>query len=617
MFRSQLFWRLYAGYVVIILMSTLIVGMLMSRQVEESSLKEIQHTLAMSTELLAEVAKPTLQHVSQTLSESSYQASLQERIIYLGKNTDSRLTAIDRHGKVVADSQEHPHKMDNHNARPELIEARKQGFSTVSRFSQTLQQKMIYRALNVMDDERLIGFVRVSLPLNHIDKKLVQLKLNVLFGTGIAAMAALILGFFFANRFLSPLVKMTEVADSISKGDYDRRVNVRQNDEMGLLAKAVNRMALSSSQRMEEITRDRNRLAEIFTGMVEGVIYVDEGQHIQHINQAGAEMLSLAMPDCLNKRIWECVHIQEVISSVEQALSSAKVVKTQFNKVHESTASNKSGTVMNIYSAPLLNESGQSIGAVIVLNDISELAHLELIRRDFVANASHELKTPITAIRGLTETILDDEQMLPEMRQRFTEKINAQSKRLSSLVTDLMTISRLESDEREQVFQTIDFKRLVKRSINTTKNACQEKHLRLSTTLCDEEIHVEADEQALSQLVDNLLDNAVKYTPENGAVTLDMKLSQAHDGQTSVLLSVKDTGIGISLQYQKRIFERFYRVDKARSRDLGGTGLGLSIVKNIAEQHGGSIQVQSYLGKGSAFTVSLPLSPPSSPRCFA
>jgi len=593
--------------VVIILISTLIVGLLMSRQVEESSLKEMHHTLAMSSQLLAEVAKPTLQHVSQTLSESPYQTSLQERIIYLGENTDSRLTAIDRHGKVVADSQEHPNKMDNHNTRPEMVEARTQGFSTVSRFSQTLQQKMIYRALNVMDGERLIGFVRVSLPLNHIDKKLTQLKLNVLFGTGIAAAAALILGFFFANRFLSPLVRMTEVADSISKGDYERRVKVKQNDEMGLLAKAVNRMALSSSQRMEEITQDRNRLAEIFTGMVEGVIYVDEGQCIQHINQAGADMLSLSMPDCLNKRIWECVHIQEVISSVEQALSSAKVVKTQFNKVHESAVLHKSGTVMNIYAAPLLNEKRQSIGAVIVLNDISELAHLELIRRDFVANASHELKTPITAIRGLTETILDDDEMQPEMRQRFTEKINAQSKRLSSLVSDLMTISRLESDESEQTFQIIDFKSLVKRSINTTKNACQEKHLRLSITLCDEELQVEADEQALNQLVDNLLDNAVKYTPENGAITLDMKLGQAYDGKASVLLSVKDTGIGISLQYQKRIFERFYRVDKARSRDLGGTGLGLSIVKNIAEQHGGSIQVHSHLGKGSTFIVTLPL----------
>ena len=425
-------------------------------------------------------------------------------------------------------------------------------------------------------------------------------------GICLGAAAALLLGFIFANRFLSPLVKMTEVADSISKGDYNRRVTVNQNDEMGLLAKAVNRMALSSSQRMAEITQDRNRLAKIFTGMVEGVIYVDQDQRIQHINQAAADMLFLSFPNCLNQRIWELVRIQELTSAVETALSRGEIVKSKLSKIEESEVSNFSGAEINIYVAAMLDDQEQSIGAVVVLNDVSELAHLERIRRDFVSNASHELKTPITAIRALTETILDDEDMPAETSRRFTEKIAAQSLRLSALVSDLMTISRLESNESEDAFQLIDYKALVKRSIKTAALSCQHKELLLKSQTCQVRFQVNGDEQALSQLLDNLLDNAVKYTPEQGEISLDLSLDDLN-GEPVVIVKVSDTGIGINAQNQARIFERFYRVDKARTRDLGGTGLGLSIVKNIAEQHGGSVSVKSRLGGGSTFTVILPI----------
>jgi len=607
MFRSQLFWRLYAGYVVVILISTLIVGVLISKQVEHTSLIEIEHSLAMNSELLVEVVKPTLQHLSQTSIDSPYQSALHARILNLGSLTQSRLTVITQQGKVVADSQEDPRKMDNHLTRPEIISAGKQDYATASRLSLTLQQNMLYLARAVYDEQRVLGFVRLSLPLTSIDHKLAELKLNVFYGICFAAVAALLLGFFFANRFLSPLVNMTEVADAISKGDYDRRIHIDQNDEMGRLAKSVNRMALSSIQRMEEITQDRNRLAKILTGMVEGVIYVDEKQRIQHINQAAEAMLSLRRSECINARIWEQVRIQEINVAVEQALESGQAVKTNINSKASGDAISESAVVMNIYAAAMLNDEGRSIGVVVVLHDISELAYLERIRRDFVANASHELKTPITAIRALTETILDDEQMLPEVSRRFTEKISTQSIRLSALVTDLMTLSRLESNESESNYVELDFKALVGRSVTAANIACEEKRINLSSDLCKEHLLVKGDDQALSQLVDNLLDNAVKYSSEGGKVRLELSINAVKEADKTVVLKVSDTGVGISPQYQTRIFERFYRVDKARSRDLGGTGLGLSIVKNIAEQHGGSVSVHSRLGSGSTFTVILPL----------
>lgn len=595
MFRSQLFWRVYTGYVSIILIFTFIVGILVSRQVAENSLQEIHHSLAVRSELLAEIAKQSLRNPLNT--------SLQETIVKLGSNTQSRLTVITVSGLVIADSQESPENMDNHLQRPEIIDAASKGFATISRYSQTLQQQMLYRALPVWEDnqvtenKQIIGFVRVSLPLNIIDKKLSQLRLIVVFGAGVAAVAALLIGFYFSKRFTTPLTKMTEAAEAISKGDYDRRISINQQDEIGKLANAFNRMARSSAQRLEEITAERNRLSMIFSGMVEGVIGVDHNQKIIHINQAAAKLLNLSMTHCINKPIWEEVRIPEINNALEHAIKIQGVFKAQMRQ-----PSVTGELVVDIYAAALSNDEGEPLEAVVVLHNISKLGNLARMRRDFVANASHELKTPITAIRGLTETILDDPEMESETRQRFIEKVHTQSLRLSALVTDLMTLSRLESDESETTFQSFDLADVTRQSVSAALSICQEKQLTLTREIVEEEITVTGDEQTMMQLIDNLVDNAIKYTPLGGDILVKLSKDKEH-----AQLIVKDSGIGISPRYQQRIFERFYRVDKARSRELGGTGLGLSIVKNITEQHGGTVSIESQPGSGSTFIVTLPL----------
>ena len=605
MFRSRLLWRLYAGYVSIISISTLIVGTLVSQQVTENGLNEIHRSLAVRTQFLAEIAKDSLQDHSlqdQSLQDHSQQnlnsSSLQQIVVRLGNNTESRLTVIANSGKVVADSKELPMNMDNHGQRPEIIDAKANVAATISRFSQTLQQQMMYRAQQVTANQITIGFVRVSLPLSTIDEKLKQLRVIVLFGASLAAAAALILGFYVAKRFSAPLIQMTEVAEAISQGDYDKRITVRHRDEIGQLATAFNRMAKNSEQRMAEITADHKRLAMVFSGMVEGVIGVDHHQKIIHVNQAAAKLLELSMTTCLNKPIWEQVRIQEITNALEQALETREVVKTQMRRPSETD-----DLVVNINAAILSNEAGEVTGAVIVLHDISELDRLERIRRDFVANASHELKTPITAIRGLAETILDDADMEVDVRHSFIEKINSQSLRLSQLVTDLMTLSRLESDQNAPNEQQVDLTEIVRRSTSNVKTVCDERQLTLTVQIDQKDkISIFGDMQALSQLTDNLIDNAIKYTPSGGTITVSLK-----NEENEVQLSVTDTGIGISHHYQQRVFERFYRVDKARSRELGGTGLGLSIVKNIAEQHGGSISIKSQQGSGSTFRVVFPI----------
>jgi two-component system phosphate regulon sensor histidine kinase PhoR len=593
MFHSRLLWRLYSGYAAIIVISVLVVGILLSRQLEENTLKEIQDSLSVRSALLTEIARDSLLTASTANSNSSFQSALTK----LGNSTASRLTVIAADGHVIADSQEQPQAMDNHLQRPEIIDAMANGTGVASRYSQTLQQMMMYRAVAVSEDQQLTGFVRVSVPLTTVDSRLAQLRSIILLSAGIVAIAALLLGLYFVRRFTDPLQRMTEAAEAISQGDYDRRIDLSQKDEVGTLAAAFNRMAKTSAERMDEIILERNRLSSIFAGMVEGVIDVDQHQKIVHINQVAADLLELSIDDCLDQPIWEQVRVTEIIAALEQTLNKSDIVKAQMRRPTEGD-----DQVVNIYAAALHNEGEELIGAVIVLHDISELDHLERIKRDFVANASHELKTPITAIRGLTETILDDSKMPEETKHDFIKKVYVQSLRLSSLVTDLMTISRMESDHQEKNFDSFDLVEVAKRSVAASEEITKEKQLDLKLELPAIAMNIKGDYQAISQLVDNLLDNAIKYTDMAGTILISIR-SENRD----VVLTVKDSGIGISPQLQQRIFERFYRVDKARSRELGGTGLGLSIVKNIAEQHGGSVSVESQPGLGSTFCVTLPL----------
>ena len=616
MIKSRILWRLYAGYVAIILISTTIVGLLVSQQVTSNGVVEIQKSLIIQSEMLAELSREPL----SSNVDSERLLELQQTIRLLGEKSGSRLTVVRPDGKVIADSREAPQNMNNHSQRPEIVGARISGYSTSTRFSETVNQTLSYLARRVDLGDAIIGFVRVSIPIDEIEQKAKQLRWLVLLGAMTSALAALVLGFYFAKRFTDPLRSMTEIAEAISQGDYERRLSVVNKDEIGTLAEAFNRMARSSAERVLEITNERNRLANILSSMVEGVIGLDAERRVVHANDAAKKMLgqgdlalelnALETNSHTNDRTdgadqrgefpqvdltWEDLRIPEVIEATEHAFETAQVVKVQVRR-----AGTNHDLIVDVQVSPLLT-GGQVTGALIVLNDISEVASLERVRRDFVANASHELKTPITAIRGLTETMLDDPEMDDETKERFVKRINAQSMRLSGLVSDLLTISRLESDHTERSSNEFELLQLVKRSLAAVEPACLEKGLELAFESDGKPCLFSGDLQSLTQLVDNLMDNAVKYTPSGGDITV--RLNQVNG---LIQFEVEDTGIGIELQAQQRVFERFYRVDKARSRDLGGTGLGLSIVKNIAEEHNGTVTLDSEPNQGSKFIVQFP-----------
>ena len=594
MVRSQFLWKLYLAYALLIVIFTGVVGFLIGHQIEEDSLQEVEKALLARASLLEEIALPLLQ--------GSRASDLQPRVRSLGHRIGTRLTVIRADGVVLADSDEDPAKMDNHGNRPEILAALSHGKGTARRHSDTLGTDMMYLALPVRDAApSRLGYVRTSLSLSILDQRLGHLRSIVVFGALFAAIVALVLGFLFARRFVGPLSSMTRVAESMADGNYDQRLLVTRRDEIGRLGEALNGLAKSCGDRMVTIETDRAKLSTILAGMVEGVVAIDPDERVVHMNEAAGKMLEASPDESIGKPIWEVTRIREVSEILSDTLKEGGEIK---RGVHLSASPVDS--FVSLHSSPLRNEGKKAAGAVVVLYDISELQRSEIVRRDFVANVSHELKTPIAAIRGLVETVIDDEQMPEETRARFLAKVRYQSMRLSSIVTDLLTISRLES-EGGAITETVDLCDTVQASAEALVATAEEQGIDVRVELPDERVYVLGDAEALGQITSNLLDNALKYTPRGGNVWVRLRQEESY-----AVIEVEDTGVGIAAPDRERIFERFYRVDKARSRELGGTGLGLSIVKNIALAHNGNVMVESTPGVGSTFRVLLPLDPAGS-----
>ena len=587
MFRSRFFWKLYAGYVVLVVLAVATVGVLVARRVSQDSLREVEASLYARAALLREIAALSLEEPTV----------LQQRVQSLGASAETRLTVIAAGGVVIADSDEDPAVMDNHGTRPEVLDARDRGSGMSTRFSRTVAAPMTYFALPIHIGGELVGYVRAALPLTVVDERVAAVRRVVLTGGLLATAVALLLGLVVARGVTAPLVSMTEAAESIAGGRYSSRVVSTSSDEVGTLAGAFNRMAAELENRLATISEDRAKLLTILSGMVEGVIAVDKERRIVHLNASAARILDVSPSRSLGAPLWEVTRVLKVNDVIDETLRDAKEVTGELHLQQGSA-----DRILELHSAPLHDGDGKLTGAVLVLHEVTTLRRLETVRQDFVANVSHELKTPITAIRGLIETVVDDSDMPSDTRTRFLERVRDQSVRLSSLVTDLLTLARLESAEGMFKLERIDLRELVLRSVNNLRPSAEEHRIAIDAEVPETTAWVTGDAEALELVLNNLLDNALKYTQPGGSVWMRLRA----DRETA-LLEVEDTGIGIASEHCDRIFERFYRVDKARSRELGGTGLGLSIVKHICMAHEASISVESEPGVGSTFRVTIPL----------
>jgi two-component system phosphate regulon sensor histidine kinase PhoR len=588
MLGSRFLWKLYAGYAVVIVLTALLVGVLVVRGFDRDLTEQIQNSLHSEALLLQDVAAPYV--------DAPRDSAFQHRVWVLGSRADTRLTVISADGRVLADSREDPSAMDNQRNRPEIVAALTKGVGVAKLFSSSVGGTAMYVAVPVMKDGAVAGFVRVAKPLLALEQRRGAVRGMVLLGTAVAVLAALLIGLLLARNYTRPLIDMTAAARGVAAGDY-RPVRADRKDEIGELAGALNAMTAQLKSQIDTITADRNVTFAILASMVEGVVAVDRDDFVVHVNSAAEAILGIDATSAKGRRIWEVTRVVEVGAALNDAMTEGRVHVSEAR-----IAKPQNDQVIQFIGSPLKNAAGERVGAVLVMHDVSDLRRLEDVRRDFVANISHELKTPLAAIRGLVETLIDDQAMDTTTHQRFIEKIHDQSLRLTSLVSDLLTLSRLESDQGGVQFEPIDLREAVAESYRAQVHVAESKGVDMAARVSDGPIMIEGDGEALRELVDNLLSNAIKFTPEKGRV--DMRLGT--EGPNAVL-TVEDSGIGIAPEDQGRIFERFYRVDKARSRQLGGTGLGLSIVKHVALAHGGNVSLKSAPGRGSTFRVQIPL----------
>jgi two-component system phosphate regulon sensor histidine kinase PhoR len=598
MLRTSFFLKLLGSYVALVIVTASIFGFYQQRKIERDANKAVERRLRDHAELLRALAAPYFEgRDSKDEMRRCVQAA--------GESLRTRFTVIDARGEVLVDTD----LPADQSALSEsevayLLDAVRKVSGAVSGY-EGLNRRFSYLALPLKQKPEkesdagpeAVHVVRAAVPRRDLEGSLSDLRVNILMSAGVAVLIAGLLGLFVARRVSRPLHEIQRAATGVASGNYEARASVRSADEFGALSQSFNIMVRELGRRMETITTDRNKLLTILGGMVEGVIAIDQDERVLHINRIAARWLQTTADGSIGRLIWEVTRKAEVCAALGQAMESG-------DEVHDEIVlpDSREDQILELVAAPLVDSKGENAGAIVVLHDVTRLRKLEVVRSDFVANVSHELKTPLTVIRGAVETMLEDGSEMPEaIRERFLTKVMTQSNRLSSLVSDLLVLSRVEAPNASHEFDDVDLKLIVQESLRGLQPVAEKKAIRVSSELPEASIIISGDPEALRQVADNLLDNALKYSGAGTRVTARLQIRDQR-----IRFEVEDTGIGIAPQDRERIFERFYRVDKARSRELGGTGLGLSIVKHIVLAHNGEIGVESQPGQGSTFWIEFP-----------
>lgn len=521
-------------------------------------------------------------------------------LLALGKETDFRFTVINAEGNVAADSVTGLQDIGSHSDRPEIKQARKTELGFSSRFSNTLQQPMLYLAIpyrasrstqNASDQQ---GYIRVAAPSAAINNSILQLQRSLWTFAIILGLATATLMAIFANRAMRPLGKFSEAARSIGSGKLVQPVlDPGEKLEWSELSDAFVQMQKEITLREGQLRESNQRLQTVLSSMIEGVISTDGDGRISLANKAALRMLSFAQADVINRELLEVIRYPELRLAIEESRSDHSTAKAEFETL--------SPTRRTIRARATYLPDEPDHGVAIVLHDVTELRALENMRRDFVANVSHELKTPLASIKAYAETlrlgaIHDDQKNI-----QFLDQIETQAELLNLQIQDLLEIARIESGSAAFKIETVEVNSLCKRSVKHLLPQALQRDVKLVFDSENETLNADAEANGVVTIVNNLISNAIHYTPAGGQVTVKTRL----DGESSII-EVTDTGIGISQEHQTRVFERFYRVDKARSRDLGGTGLGLAIVKHLTQSLGGQVELESQIGKGSTFRICLP-----------
>jgi len=544
---KKISWKLFFTYIIIIIICVTFTGILAIISLRNFYINHLSSNLKSNATLVANILGDDL--FTNNLSQIKLKTK------DLGKELETRITIIDINGIVLGDSEKDPALMENHADRPEIKEALQGKIGNSVRYSSTLEIDMLYIAIPIVKNNQTLGIVRLSLPLTEVNENISNLHKIIILATAIALAIASIIS---------------------------------------LIISLTNLMSEELENKIRIISEDKDKMRVVLSGVIEGIVAIDKEGRIILFNHALKNMIDCSSDIVLGKFHWEIIRNNQLNELLKEALQKGQAL------TREITLFSPQEKIFHASANPL-TEKNKVWGAVVVLNDITEIKKLEKMRSEFVANVSHELRTPLTSIQGFVETLKEGAINNPEKAQYFLDIIEKQSNRLNNLIEELLQLSKIESQEIAMNLQSINLRDLIDKTILEFKEKIDQKEQQVKINISPQLPLVKADPEQIEVVFRNLLDNAIKYTPNRGKISIS-----ALEKAENIYIEVADNGIGISAEHLPRIFERFYRADKDRSRKLGGTGLGLAIVKHIVQANQGTIGVESKPGKGSKFFFTLP-----------
>jgi two-component system phosphate regulon sensor histidine kinase PhoR len=576
--KNSLFSKVFGGYLVIICILLLFIPFISFKLIRTYYVNTL-------TENLKNIAITTSPQIVSFLEKQRFQ-ELDGFLKNLTGKINARVTVIDKVGTVLADTEKDPSVMENHKIRPEVVDALSSGVGKSMRLSVTLEEKMLYVALPIDKNGTVLGVVRMSIPLKQVNSLLRDLQARILLGIAIVTLLSIGIAFFLSRGLSKPVDTLASAAKSLAKGNFDTRVYLQTSGELKGLETSFNEMAGRMEGLFGNLSRKNEELDTIVSSIQEVLVVLDKDGRIKLTNESFRKTLN--NEDVRDKFYWEvmrCPDFSELIRKVTEERKH-RSEEIEFRDKHY------------LCSVTFLSSKQEM---VVVLYDITDLRNLERVKKDFIANISHELRTPLTAIKGFVETLEEEEDI---KNVQYLEIIKRHTDRLMNIVNDLLLLSELEQAGTALEVEDIDLVSLAENILKVFEQGAKSKGIELKLIAGESMKAIQADPFKLEQMFINLLDNAIKYT-EKGTVSISLRQEDLKS-----IIEIQDTGIGIPISHLPRVFERFYVVDKSRSKKLGGTGLGLSIVKHIVLLHGGTIDVESSLGIGTKFTVILPKNEP-------
>jgi len=586
-------YRLTFIIIALIAMSVTTAGLFMAKTFKENNIAALEENMVRELRIIS--AKMEWKFGPLEDLYAHYTDEAKEMKSY----TNARVTYIRHDGVVLGDSDSDARTMENHLKREEIEEAAESGVGRAIRASETTKQNLIYVAIPVQAaPDQQPKFIRLSMSLDAVDQSIRETTALIFAGLLVLFLIAAFVSYRIAIGMTRPLEQITRVAQRIKNMDYRARVHIRKNDEIGELGHAINAMADSLSVQMNKIQQNEHQLNSVLANMINGIVMIDHIGRVMLVNKRAEEVLGITSSDIVGRNFADTKQQYELKHLVQEGLESREHLRDEINVYYPEER------LLELNVVPIYAEGEEHdfSGVLLVLQDVTAIRRLERMRSEFVANVSHELKTPVAAVKGFAETLLSGAVKDEETSRSFLQIIYDESDRLNRLIGDILELSKIEARRVPLVFSPVELNSFMTKLITMLEAEAARKQISLELDV-EPGIHVEADEDRLGQIIMNLLSNGISYTPEGGKVSIH--IYSPDDDHIRFVIS--DTGIGIPKKDLSRVFERFYRVDKARSRSSGGTGLGLSIVKHLVELHKGSISVTSTVGVGTTFTLDLPV----------